>query len=175
MQFSHYRIALLNQNDTASFLSILRKNQERLEFFAGILSKTNTLEETQKYMADVVQKTKDKFYFPFAVHDNLTNEIIGFVDIKNIDWSIPKAELGCFIDEQYAKKGISFQALSLVIDFAFKELQISKLFLRTHPKNTAAQKLAESCGFEIEGTIRRDYKTSKGEVVDLLYYGKINS
>ena len=28
-------------------------------------------------------------------------------------------------------------------------------------------------GFELEGTIRRDYKTTKGEVVDLNYYGKV--
>lgn len=174
MRFSTYRIALLTHQDTSAFLSLLKKNEQRLEFFAGILNRTKNMEETKNYISDVAQKIESRTYFPFAVHDTLTNEIIGFVDIKNIDWTIPKAELGCFIDEHYTKKGISFQALSLVIDFAFKELNITKLFLRTHPKNTAAQKLAESCGFVIEGTIRKDYKTSKGELVDLLYYGKIN-
>ncbi|MFT5779805.1 MAG: ribosomal-protein-serine acetyltransferase [Crocinitomicaceae bacterium] len=39
----------------------------------------------------------------------------------------------------------------------------------------AAKKLAESCGFEIEGTIRKDYKTTSGELIDLIYYGLLKS
>jgi len=39
---------------------------------------------------------------------------------------------------------------------------------------TRAKKLAESCGFQVEGIIRRDYKTTTGELVDLLYYGKLS-
>ena len=33
--------------------------------------------------------------------------------------------------------------------------------------------LLEKCGFEKEGLIRRDYKTTSGELVDLIYYGKL--
>jgi RimJ/RimL family protein N-acetyltransferase len=28
-------------------------------------------------------------------------------------------------------------------------------------------------GFELEGTIRNDYRTTKGEIVDLNYYGRV--
>ncbi len=45
--------------------------------------------------------------------------------------------------------------------------------MRIHPDNIAAKKVAEKCGFELEGTIRKEYKTPSGELVDLLYYGKI--
>lgn len=34
--------------------------------------------------------------------------------------------------------------------------------------------MAEKCGFIPEGLIRNDYKKSNGEIVDLIYYGKIN-
>ena len=51
----------------------------------------------------------------------------------------------------------------------------TKLFLRTSPANTDACLLAEKCGFEIEGLLRKDYKTTSGELVDLRYYGLLNS
>ena len=97
------------------------------------------------------------------------------MDIKNIDWNIPKAEVGYFIDAGYKRKGISGKALNLLIDFAAKELGMRKLLIRTHTANVAAKALAEKCGFTEEGIIRSDYKTSKGELVDLVYYGLVIS
>jgi RimJ/RimL family protein N-acetyltransferase len=47
------------------------------------------------------------------------------------------------------------------------------VFLRTHESNVGSRKVAERNGFKVEGIIRKDYKTTKGEIVDLLYYGKI--
>jgi RimJ/RimL family protein N-acetyltransferase len=73
-------------------------------------------------------------------HDN---SLIGFIDIKNIDWNIPKAELGCFIDEGYANKGISAKALKAFTDFCFETYGFKKLFLRTHQSNYPAKKIAE--------------------------------
>ena len=99
--------------------------------------------------------------------------MVGFIDIKNIDWNIPKAELGCYIDKDYAGKGITTKAFSLVVDHCFDHFGFIKFFLRTHESNLFAQKLADRSGFQVEGKIRKDYKTTKGEVVDLIYYGRI--
>ena len=51
--------------------------------------------------------------------------------------------------------------------------KFQKLFLRTHASNISAKKVAENCGFELEGIIRKDYKTTSGKIIDLAYYGKL--
>lgn len=175
MNFSNYSIRLLAKNDSKAFFHLIEMNRSRLGFFAGTISKNKSLEETQLYLIEVMERMAAKTYFPYVIIDNTTNAMAGFIDVKNIDWNIPKAELGCFMDEGFLKKGIAHQALNLVIQHLFAELGFQKLFLRTHKENTSARKLAESCGFELEGTIRKDYKTSSGELVDLLYYGNINA
>jgi RimJ/RimL family protein N-acetyltransferase len=63
--------------------------------------------------------------------------------------------------------------LQLFLEYCFKTLNFNKVFLRTHISNIEAKALAEKCGFILEGKIRSDYKTSSGEIVDLLYYGKL--
>ena len=175
MQFDNYSIRLLTAQDLEPFYHLVDKNRPRLEdFFAGTVSKTRTLEETEKFMAEISQKAKNRTYFPYVIIENSTNSIIGFIDLKNIDWNIPKSELGCYIDEDYAGKGVTTQAIRLFCSHCFEKYGFKKIYLRTHKDNRSARSVAEKCGFELEGQIRRDYKTTAGKLVDLMYYGRIN-
>lgn len=173
MNFDNYKIRLLEASDLAQSYSLIQNNRKRLEdFFIGTVSRTNNFEDTKKFLNEIIQKSKDKLYYPFIVENRDTKELVGFVDIKSIDWNIPKAELGFYTDEKHAGKGISSQAFDLIVKHCLDELGFKKLYLRTHENNLAARKLAEKCGFEIEGRIRKDCKTTNGEIVDLIYYGK---
>lgn len=175
MTFDNYTIRLLTNDDLHAYFQMIERNRPRLEdYFAGTISKTHTLEDTAVFLRENVKKAIDRTYFPYIIEENTSNTFVGYIDLKRISWNIPKGELGCFFDEDYAGKGIATKALQLATDYFFHELGIKKLFLRTHPDNTSARKLAEKCGFEIEGLIRCDHITTAGEIVDLLYYGKVN-
>jgi ribosomal-protein-serine acetyltransferase len=174
MTFENYTIRLLSMQDLEAYFQLVEQNRERLEaFFTGTVSRTKTFEDTRAFLSDITQRAKDRIYFPYIIVDLSNDKIAGFLDLKNIDWNIPKSEMGMYIDKAYANKGIATKAFSLFCDFCFEEYKFQKLFLRTHQQNTFARRVAEKCGFEIEGTIRRDYKTTSGEIVDLIYYGKI--
>lgn len=174
MHFDHYTIRLLKEEDADAYFQLVERNRPRLEnFFAGIISKTKTLEDTLQFVTDNIQQIKDRAYFPYLIVDDTNDKIAGFIDLKNIDWRVPKSEMGCYMDADYAHKGIASKAFRLFCDFCFTEYHFKKLFLRTHESNTSARRLVEQCGFEIEGTIRRDYMTTSGELLDVLYYGKL--
>ncbi|MFT4536717.1 MAG: ribosomal-protein-serine acetyltransferase [Saprospiraceae bacterium] len=175
MQFEDYSIRLLTPEDLEVYFQMVEKNRSRLEdFFTGTVSRTKTLEDTRIFISEMVQHAIDKTYFAYLIIDNTDNSIIGFMDLKNIDWNISKAEMGGYIDKDYASKGITTKAFRLFCDICFQEHEFKKLFLRTHPTNLAARKIAEKCGFEVEGIIKRDYKTTSGEIIDLVYYGRLN-
>lgn len=175
MHFDHYTIRLLTPADLGGFFELVQKNRPRLEnFFTGTVSRTQTLEDTRNFVADITQRAAARTYFPYLIIDTSNNQLAGFLDLKNIDWNIPKSELGCYIDAEYEGRGITTKAFCLFCDFCFQEYGFKKLFLRTHPSNTSAIRVAEKAGFELEGTLRRDYKTTAGELVDLLYYGKLS-
>lgn len=121
----------------------------------------------------MIAKAAAKKHFAFLIINDNTGKPVGYVDIKSIDWNLPKGELGYFVDEEYAGKGIITKALSCIIRYCFNKLNFIKLFIRTHENNTASKKAAEKNGFIIEGILRQDYKTTGGEIVDMLYYGLI--
>ncbi len=174
MTFNHYRINLLQADESEAFFNLIDRNRSRLEdFFAGTVSKTRTLEATQAYAIEIQKRISDKSYFPYMITDTHTNEFVGLVDIKNIDWNVPKAELGSFIDSHYEGKGIVTEATKHVIDHIVEIHKFSKLLCRANIRNKGSIAVILKNGFTLEGTIRRDYKTTRGEVVDLNYYGRI--
>ena len=174
MQFENYKISLLEVDQSESFFNLIESNRERLEdFFAGTVSKTKTLEATFDYCKEITQKINDRSYFPYMITNLETNEIIGLIDVKNIDWNVPKAELGAFIDKKYESKGVITNAAALVVDRLIEAYQFKKLLCRANSRNLGSINVILKNGFELEGTIRNDYKTTKGEIVDLNYYGRV--
>lgn len=172
--FDNYQIRMLTEADLLPFFSMVDRNRSRLEtYFVGTASRTKTLDDTRQFLKEITDRINARTYFPYIIEDVKNNQLAGFLDLKNIDWNLPKSEMGCYIDKDYAGTGIGKKAFALFCDYCFSQFRFEKLFLRTHESNTAARKLAESAGFEVEGILRKDYKTSAGELVDLMYYGKL--
>lgn len=171
---SNYMLRLITENDSEAFYTLIKNNQSRLEdFFAGTLSRTQSLDDTKNYCKEIVLKIEHKEYFPYLIVEALSDQAIGLIDIKNINWDIPKAELGAFIDSNFEGKGLITTLGEKLIKQIVEEHKFKKLLCRVAKQNNRSIRVIERIGFKNEGTIRRDYKTTKGELVDLMYYGKI--
>ncbi|MFY7671694.1 GNAT family N-acetyltransferase [Tenacibaculum sp. MEBiC06402] len=168
-----YTIRLITQKDAVGFFDLLQRNKARLDdYFAGTMRCTQTLQETVDYCKNIEEKIVKKEYLPYLILND-ENNLIGFIDFKNIDWSIPKAELGAFIDMSFEGRGIVTKSFNYLLDEVVRIHQFKKLYCRIADENTRSVQLAIRCGFKLEGVITRDYKTTKGKLVDLNYYGKI--
>jgi len=174
VHFKNFKIVEFDTSQGRSLFNLINSNRARLsEYFAGTVANTKTLEDTLNYCKLIDQRVKNKSYFPFIIVNRENNAFIGLVDVKNIDWLVPKAELGYFIDVNYEGKGIITKALNNVITHLTKEYQFKKLLCRVNSQNLGSVNVALKNGFELEGTIRNDYRTTDNTLVDLNYYGKI--
>lgn len=175
MHFDHYTIRALTGEDLLPYFDLVERNRKGLEnFFTGTVSRTRNLEDTRRFLAEITGRAKARTYFSYLIVDLNNGAFAGFLDLKNIDWSIPKAELGCYMDKDYAGKGVATKAFQVFCEHCFNTFGFHKLFLRTHESNQAARRIAESSGFEQEGILRWDYKTTSGELIDLIYYGRLH-
>lgn len=88
---------------------------------------------------------------------------IGTVFIKNIDRANSKGEFGIFIGEPDARgKGYASQATRLILQHAFMELGLNRVYLTVQHDNIAGIKAYEKAGFVREGLLRQDYKRYDG-------------
>jgi ribosomal-protein-alanine N-acetyltransferase len=66
-------------------------------------------------------------------------------------------------------KGYTTEALRIFSAYLFELKPIPRLQLSTHANNIAARRVAEKCGYKLEGTLRRMFFT-RGAYVDYVLY-----
>lgn len=80
------------------------------------------------------------------------------------------AELGYWIGEPFWNKGIASCALQLMKTYAFKKMNLEKLFAGVFEGNEASKRVLEKCGFQLEG-IARKAVFKNGSLIDEYRYG----
>jgi len=101
---------------------------------------------------------------------------VGVVSLTSIDFKNGTATINIKLkkEDKIRNKGIGYKAITMLIDYAFNQLNINCLVANILNYNTASQKLFEKSGFELEGTLRkRVFKN--GAHQDLLSYSLIRS
>ncbi|NLD19511.1 MAG: GNAT family N-acetyltransferase [Clostridiales bacterium] len=117
-------------------------------------------------------------FFPnmvWAMVDKETGSIIGSIglDLDSIRPDVASKELGYSLDESYWGRGLMTEAAKRLICYAFEELKLTVLMIRTSDSNRRSQRIIEKCGFFYEGTFRRAYKTYDGGVREMRCYSML--
>ncbi len=96
---------------------------------------------------------------------------IGNIKIGPIHWLHRSADISLFIGERNCwGKGYASEAISLIRDWAFQELDLKKLNAGIYSGNIGSRRAFEKCGFELEGTLR-DEVYSSGKRLDVWRLG----
>ncbi|MBV7410620.1 GNAT family N-acetyltransferase [Maritimibacter sp. DP1N21-5] len=89
---------------------------------------------------------------PLAIIRRLDNVLLGAITLDNIRRGpAQSATVGYWIGEPYARHGYMREALSAVVDYAFRELDLSRIEAGCLPENAASRGVLEKCGFKYEG------------------------
>ncbi len=92
---------------------------------------------------------------------------IGQIQVKNIDWKVPAAELSYFIDASLHRQGLASESIRRVMAMMLDELGFLRLFVRVLPSNQASLALALKLGFRDEGLHRLAFRCGLGELHDV--------
>jgi RimJ/RimL family protein N-acetyltransferase len=79
------------------------------------------------------------------------------------------AELGYWLGEKYWGHGIITRAIKEVVDFAFGNFDITRLYARPFGTNTASQRVLEKNGFKLEAKIEKGFFKNREYVDELIY------
>ena len=172
MTFDNFIIRPICNEDAENYHFLINQNKARLtKYFPKTLLANKDIEATTAHINDRIRLTEKKEFFTFVIFDNLLNKIVGTVFLKELDWNIPKGEIGFFIDQAYEGKGIITKSVSMVKNYCFNTLGLNKIFMRIAEDNSGSKRVAEKNDFKMEGILRKDFKTSEGKLINVVYYG----
>jgi len=111
----------------------------------------------------------------FGIYLLNNSQIVGIVRLMFIDWISSHAELGIYIGEDKMRnQGIGKESMKLILQYAFKKLNLSRIYLRVLEGNNGVIRLYQSLGFAQEGILRRHYWVN-GKYENVLIFGILRS
>lgn len=176
MSFKNWTTETIQNIRPEEFHELLTNNKQHIQnTFPVTLSSCSNLENTRDLIARNIEKEQNHDGYFFYLRNLDTQNLIGYVCIKNINKTIRKCELAYFIDRHFEGKGIISRAVAQTIDFCFHSLEMNKVFICTSKINAASQRIATKLGFRQEGILREEFKNGDAILEDIVYFGLLQS
>ncbi|MDE0939516.1 MAG: GNAT family protein, partial [Pirellulales bacterium] len=84
--------------------------------------------------------------------------LIGFCSLTDIDYQSSNAQFGIMIgDTKFHGQGVGPEALAHTVEYAFKSLNLHRIYVVVRGTNDRAAKLFNQAGFKREGVMREHY------------------
>lgn len=88
--------------------------------------------------------------------DTVEGKTVGMIGLDKIDWRNQEAENGIFLlDPEERGKGYAEEAGMLMIEYAFNELNLHRLYAVIYDFNRGVIEMAKLFGFKQEGVLRQ--------------------
>jgi RimJ/RimL family protein N-acetyltransferase len=113
-------------------------------------------EKKYKEWTEKQSEKDDGNFFLFSIRTLSDDLFIGAVSIRPL-WVDADAWIGIGLGERdYWGRGYGTDAMRLIVQYGFLELNLQRVSLALHTYNERALKSYEKVGFKVEGTIRQD-------------------
>ena len=168
---SRVRLTALTQSDLPTIVQ-WHQNPEFLRLFDALPAYPKTERVLTQWLDDT-HKSTDTFLFAIRSLDN--DELIGYVELDGILWTHQVSGVSIAIGEtKHQGQGYGYEAMQLVLRFAFDELNLHRVQLTVFSYNKRAITLYEKLGFQREG-VHREHLQRDGRRDDMYLYGLLRS
>jgi RimJ/RimL family protein N-acetyltransferase len=98
---------------------------------------------------------------------------LGGTGTARLHWDVPWFEVGYWVRRSCAGRGYVTEAARAVTEWAFGPLKAERVEIRCDDRNERSWRVAERCGFALEGVLRRDSRGTDGSVRDTRVYARV--
>jgi ribosomal-protein-serine acetyltransferase len=99
----------------------------------------------------------------------LDERLAGGIGFSSIDRKTNSAEIGYWLGQQAAGRGLMTRSLRAILRYPFDLFHLNRVVIQADVKNMRSRAVAERLGFTLEG-IRRQVWEYNGQMVDLAMY-----
>lgn len=127
-------------------------------------------EKVQGWIANYESDT----YFHWVIEWKETGELIGTINLGNVQEACIMAETSYMLAPKYWGQGIMTEVLRTVLNYAFNKIGLNRIQADVFDGNTASEHVLKKCGMQFEGIARQKYCKS-GKFIDAAQYAILRS
>ena len=109
-----------------------------------------SLREAQAWLASCQAAWLQESSYPFLIVETASQEVIGSVDINQLNREHNFGNIGYWVSSAHSGKGVATAAVTLILQFGFIETGFTRLEIVALTENTASRRVAEKVGASFE-------------------------
>ncbi|PEU28650.1 GNAT family N-acetyltransferase [Bacillus wiedmannii] len=166
-------LRLMHVNDIESLFTIVEGNKEIWKY---LIAKMDSYQDMEQYVQVAIKGFEEETDLPFIVVDQKTNEIVGSTRLYSISNDNKTVELGqTWYHPSVHRTSINTECKHMLLQYAFEDLQMLRVQIKTDLRNEKAQRAIERLGAVKEGVLRNERQLPNGYVRDAVVYSIIAS
>ncbi|WP_295643817.1 GNAT family protein [uncultured Methylibium sp.] len=101
--------------------------------------------------------------------------LVGGTGLHRFDWALRRFEIGYWIRSGHGGQGLVTEAVNAVADMALTQLAARRVEIRCDDRNRPSWRVAERCGFVLEGVLRNEALDVQGLPRDTRVYARVDA
>lgn len=152
---SKIAIRKFREDDVACFYEAVLESIEHLSEFMPWCHPGYSIQESKAWVESRKIAWDNGKEYSFIVYSKESNEVLGCVDINQINVCHKIGNIGYWIRKSSLRRGVATETVSLVSSFGFDFLELNRLEIVMLPNNVASRKVAENSGAKYEGVLQK--------------------
>ncbi|MCA0987589.1 GNAT family N-acetyltransferase [Guptibacillus algicola] len=149
-------------------------SMEELSPWVGFARENPTVEDTEINVREAHIKFLKREGLRFLIFEKETGNYVGTTGLHNLDWDVPKTEIGYWINTKYSGKGYMTEAVRRLSAFAEKELKMKRLEIQCDIENKKSRAVPERLDFTLEAILKNDdVRLDESGLTDTCIYAKV--
>jgi RimJ/RimL family protein N-acetyltransferase len=107
------------------------------------------------------------------IFDGRDEQHLGNVGVFRFDWAVPRGEIGYWLRTTRTGKGLMCEAVNGLSGMLMEHLKFHRVEIRMDDRNDRSWRVAERCGYRLDGVLRNDGRAPDGALRHTRVYSKI--
>ncbi len=147
-----HKLRLLHIFDAEELYELVNVNRIYLRQWMPWLDSTNNVADIESFIKSTLQQFANNEGFAAAICEN--ERIIGIIGLNRIDRDNRIGYIGYWLAASYQGKGIMTNSCQMLINYAFKTLDLNRLVITCATENQRSRAIPLRLGFTHEGISR---------------------
>ena len=132
-----------------------------------------SLQDRKKHLRKVRRRFLSRKDFSFNLFLRGTDTFVGTCELAKIDMSVPKVEIWYWARKSFVGHGYITEGVNAVTDCVVKHFGARRVELHIDDRNERSWRVAERCGFELEGILHNYARAENGSLENTRVYARI--
>ena len=141
--------------DILPFYEAVQESIKHMQEFMPWCHQNYSIQESEAWVESRSESWANEEDYSFVVYSIENNQLLGGVDINQINSNHKIGNIGYWIRKKALNQGVATEAVSLISEFGFNLLGLNRLEIVMLPNNGASRKVAEKAGAKFEGILQK--------------------